>query len=63
MTAVVSDWRYIIENFLETLFQKPIIGILLYLNKVGHIKNFFSMRIAHADAFSGFNWSNSFAIH
>ena len=63
MSAVVSDWRYILKDFFQTLLKEPIIRIFLYLDKIGHLKDFFSMGIAHADAFSGFDWFNSIAIH
>ena len=39
--AVVLNRGNIIKNFSESLIQKPLIGILLNLNQIRHLKNFF----------------------
>ena len=33
----------IAENFLQTVSQEPLVGVLLNFDQIGHIQNFFDM--------------------
>ena len=63
MAAVVSNRGNIVENFFESFIEEPLIGILLNFNEVGHLQYFFLPGIAHAEAFSGFDGTNSVFLH
>jgi len=63
MTTVVSDRGNIVEYLFEAFIQKPLVGILLNFNEVGHLQYFFLPGIAHAEAFSGFDGTNSVFLH
>ena len=63
LTAVIRDRRNVIESFPESLIQEPLVGILLHLDQVGHIQNFFPSGIAHTHAVPLYDRSYSVLFH
>ena len=57
--ALIRQTYELFESFIE----EPLIGILLNFNEVGHLQYFFLPGIAHAEAFSGFDGTNSVFLH
>ncbi len=48
VVLIVGDARDVLEYFLETFLQKPLVGSLLNLNEVRHIDYFINLAEAHA---------------
>ena len=63
MTIVICDRGNIIEYLFQSFVKKPLIGIFLNFNEVRHLQYFLLPGIAHAEAFSGFDGTNSVFLH
>ena len=62
-SAVIRDRGNIVEDFLHSLVQEPVIGILLNFNQVGHLQDFFLSLVGHSYTFSGWNRTYSVFLH
>lgn len=60
VAGIVRNICDIAEYFLQTFVKKPLIGIFLYLDEVGHLHYLIDFRKAHACVSSEFYW---FDIH
>ena len=63
LSAVVCDWRNIVEYFIQSFVEKPLVRILLDLDQVRHFQDFFLSLVAHSHAFSSFYRTNSVFFH
>ena len=63
MSAVIGDGRDVIEHFSKTFPKEPIIGILLDLNEVRHLQDFFLPGIAHSEVLTGCDRTYSVLFH
>ena len=63
LSAIVCDWRNVVEYFLQSFVKKPLVGIFLDFNQIGHFQDFFLSLVAHAHAFSSFYRTNSVFFH
>ncbi len=61
--AVIGDRRDIVEHFLESLIQKPPVGILLNFYQIRHFQNFLLSRIAHTRDFGVTGRTDSVLFH
>ena len=52
VALVVGDRRDIVEDFLQSLFQEPFVGILLHLDQVWHVQDFVDPSETHPDIFT-----------
>ena len=55
IAGVVRDFAHVVENFLQALFQEPLVGIQLNLQQIRHLENFFNFREALSDTKSRSN--------
>ncbi len=62
-TAVICNRGDIVESLPQTLVKKPLIGILLDFNQVGHLQNLFLPCITHTRNFGTGNWTYSVFLH
>jgi len=52
VARVIGDGRNVAKHLFEALVQKPVVGILLDLDQVGHVEDFIDLRKAHARRFA-----------
>ena len=62
-SAVICDRRNVIKDFFQPFVKKPLVGILLDFNQVGHFQDFFLPLVTHSHAFSSFYRTNSVFFH
>ena len=63
MTAVVCNGGNVLKHILQTLFDKPVIGIFLNLNEVRHLENLLLTGKTHPDISAGLNRLQSAFLH
>ena len=63
IAAVVCNRRDVIEHLFESFIQKPLVGILLDFDKIGHFQNLFLSGIVHSHTLPGSNWTDSIFLH
>ena len=61
--TVVADRRDVIENFLQPLVQKPLIGVLLNLDEVRHLQYLFLPGVAHPETVAVFDRTYPVFLH
>ena len=63
LTAVVLNRGDVIESFLQTFLQEPVIGILLNLDQVRHLEDFFLSLVSHAHISAAVNHAYPVFLH
>ena len=58
VAGVVGDFRYVAEHLLESGVEKPFVRVLLNLDEIGHLHDFFDLAEAHARGRSFFDGLN-----
>ena len=62
-TAVICDRRDIIKNLFQSLVKKPLIGILLDFDQIGHLQNLFLPCVTHTHHLGAGSWTYSVFLH